>query len=70
MPRRPNAILISDSVSVVGMLVLIVGCYHIARHGATSRDLLRLTRGGRVVVPMVATALEPQKRSPGWRLGF
>src|SRR2546430_10337130 len=38
MPRRPNAILMRDSVSVVGMLVLIVACYHIA---AARRDVTR-----------------------------
>src|SRR5437667_386181 len=38
MPRRPNAILMRDSVSVVGMLVLIVACYHVA---AARRDVTR-----------------------------
>src|SRR2546429_390456 len=66
MPRRPNAILISDSVSVVGMLVLIVGCYHIAlaRRDVTRSSPADAGRPGRR--PHGCDGAAPRKRPPGW----
>src|SRR5207247_3560596 len=69
-PRRPNALMMRDSVSVVGMLVLIVACHHIA---APRRDVTRSspTDAGRPRRrPHGCGGAVPRNRWAGWRLGF